>query len=342
MSWDEINSGLGMVEFMNGKMYVRRIGLWRTGRAFRAMVLGAITIASSILLRAQGVVDPYSDVCYWENLNDAAMVAGFDFQAYKDIESGKACLQIRRGSRDGAVIFRKTAESFGEYRLGQPGNAEHNIPKIANGTDITGRGRPDMIVTNWSGGSRCCFVHMIFELKPEVKQVARIDDGDGDLAHFVDLDGDGHYYYKGNDWTFAYWDASFEDSDAPVVVLRFVDDDHGGSYHLAMDKMRNPEPSPEQWKRASQEAGDAFAGGSGDGIGSKLWSNMVNMIYTGHSTLAWKLFDETWPAQKEGKDKFLSDFCSQLKTSHYWADLEKTVEGTPPACSGAKPRIADK
>ncbi len=323
---------------------LKRLGHWRTRRAARAAVLAAITIAASVLLRAQGTIDPYSEVCDWLNLKEAVIVAGFDFHAYKDIESGKACLEVLRGSRKGEVLYRKTAESFGEYRLGQQANAEFKIAKIEDGTDITGRGRPDMIVTAWSGGAHCCFVHLIFELKPQLKVVARLDDGDGDLAHFVDLDGDGPYYYKGNDWTFAYWDASFEDSPAPAVVLRFVEDGQGGGYHLAMDKMRSPEPSAEQWKKATSEASGAFAenSGFGDGIGSNLWSNMLNMIYTGHSKLAWKLFDETWPAQKQGKDKFLSGFCSQLKASLYWADLAKTLEAPPPACSGEVPGVAEK
>jgi hypothetical protein len=330
----------------------------KTRRAAGAAVLGAMTIAAAALPGAQqmvdpgaqGPIDPYSDVCYWLNLKEASIVGGWDFHAYKDGDTGKACLEIRRGSRDGPVVYRKTVASFGEFRLGQKANPAYDIPRIEDGTDLTGRARPDMIVTTWSGGPHCCFYHMIFELKPELKVVARIDDGDGDLAHFEDLDGNGRYYYKGNDWTFAYWDASLEDSAAPAVVLRFVDDDQGGRYHIVMDKMHTPEPTPEQWKKAVQDAGEAFVGGSnfGDGTGSKLWSNMVNMIYTGHSKLAWKLLDETWLtpdqslAQAPNKEKFLSGFCSQLKTSQYWADMEKTLEDVPPACTVAKPVRPEK
>jgi hypothetical protein len=339
-----------MLEDMNGKIRLGKRDLWSGRRAVRTAMLSAMAIAALVPLHAQlpvdapaqGMIDPYSDVCYWLNLKEAAVVDGLDFHAYKDTKSGRACLEIRRGSKDGEVLYRKTVGSFGEFRLGQKANAEFNIPRIGDGTDLIGRGRPDMIVTTWSGGAHCCFVHTIFELKPELTVVARIDDGDGDLAHFADLDGDGHYYYKGNDWTFAYWDASFADSPAPAIVLRFVDDDHGGRFHIAMDKMRSPEPSPEEWAKAVGEAGDAFTAGStfGDGIGSKLWSNMLNLIYTGHSKLAWKLLDETWPAQKMGKEKFLSDFCKQLKTSLYWLDIGKTLESEPPACSAATPADA--
>jgi hypothetical protein len=347
-----------MAGIIRVKICAGKLALPKTRRATRAVVLVAMTIVAAALPRAQQTVDlgaprtidRYSDVCYWLNLKEASIVSGWDFHAYKDGDTGKACLEIRRGSRDGLVVYRKTVASFGEFRLGQKDDPVHDIPRIEDGTDLTGRGRPDMIVTTWSGGPHCCFYHLIFELKPELKIVARIDDGDGDLAHFEDLDGNGHYYYKGNDWTFAYWDASLEDSAAPAVVLRFVDDEQGGRFHIAMDKMRTPEPTPEQWKKAIEDAGKAFVEGSnfGDGTGSKLWSNMVNMIYTGHSNLAWKLLDETWLtpnqslAQAPNKDKFLSGFCSQLKTSQYWGDMEKTLEDVPSACTVAKPANREK
>jgi len=308
------------------------------GRLAFRVALAGLTIAPAALLAAQGPFELSGGVCTWENLNQATMVGSLDFQAYKDEGSGNSCLEIRRGGRKGKVLFRQTVESYGEYRLGQPANPQYNIAKIENGTDIIGRGRPNMIVTNWSGGAHCCFVHFVFELEPALKLVARLDDGDGDLAHFADLDGNGHYYYVGNDWTFAYWNASFAASPAPLVVLRFVEDGQGGGYHLAMDKMQRPAPTPEEWKKEIGAASDAFSenSGFGDGIGSELWSNMLNLIYTGHSELAWKLFDEAWPAHRQGKITFLSGFCSQLKTSAYWPELEKTIPSAPPSCANAK------
>jgi hypothetical protein len=325
-------------------------GFRKASCAVGVAALAAVVLSSAALACAQNPIDPYTDVCYWLNLKEASIVEGLDFHAYKEGDSGKACLEIRRGSRTGEVLYRKTAASFGEFRLGQKDNPAFNIPKIEDGTDLLGRGRPDMIVTTWSGGPHCCFYHIIFELKPELRVVARIDDGDDDKAHFADLDGNGHYYYVGNDWTFAYWDADSPDSFAPPIVLRFVDDDNGGRFQIAMDKMRGPEPTPEQWTRAKQEASDSFidAGSFGDGTGSKLWSHMVQLIYSGHANLAWKLLDESWLtpdqslAQGLNKEKFLSNFCSQLKTSHYWGDMEKTLEGLPPTCTAATPASALK
>jgi hypothetical protein len=322
---------------------------------FRLVTLGATIVALSGPLAAQEPIDPSTPDCAPKYLNQTATVGQYVFKAYENKANGNACLEVEDAGHEGRVlgrlagkmarkdtaevIFRRTQDSYGMYTLGQAANARNNISKIENGTDLTGRGRPDMIVTNWSGGARCCSIHLVFELEPSLRLVARLDDGDGDLAHFVDLDGHRHYYYVGNDWTFAYWDASFIDSLAPAVVLRFVDDRQGGGYHLATDKMGRPVPTQEEWNEAVREASEAFAENdpAGAGIGSALWSNMLNLIYSGHSDLAWKLFDQTWPAEKTGKETFLSGFCSQLKTSPYWPDLAKTIPDPPASCASAKP-----
>jgi len=71
----------------------------------------------------------------------------------------------------------------------------NKIPLVPNGSDLTGNGRPDMMVTSWSGGAHCCFKHYIFELEPKLRVMAALDDGDTDLGHFEDLDHNGRYFY---------------------------------------------------------------------------------------------------------------------------------------------------
>jgi hypothetical protein len=320
---------------------------------------GAMLLAFAGPLAAQALLDPPSGTCSRHFLSQAVVVGRYTFKAYKNLQTGGACLEVEeQGDRDaghkekaigrmadkltrkdaGQIVFRRTIESFGQFTLGQTANPQYDIPKVENGADITGRGRPDFIVTNWSGGAHCCFSHYVFELEPRLGLLAEINDEDGNMAHFGELDGSRKYYFIGNDWTFAYWDASFADSPAPAVVLHFVDGGDGGTYRLAMDQMQRPRPSEKAWNKAIKEAKDAFAAGGsfGDGIGSALWSNMLNLIYTGHSDLAWKLFDEAWPRERPNRDKFLAGFCTQLKTSPYWPDLQGTMHGAPPACTGAR------
>jgi len=304
---------------------------------------------------AQTLLDPPSGDCTKHFLSQTVAVDKYIFRAYRNPRTGGACLEVEEqglrekkvmgrmavkltGRGGGAVVFRRTLESFGEFTLGQAAHPEHDIPAVENGADLTGRGRPDLIVTNWTGGAHCCFTHYVFELEPQLRLVGQINDADGDLSHFARLGGDREYSYLGNDWTFAYWDTSFLESPAPAVVLHFVDDARGGGFHLALDKMQKPAPSEKQWKKAVQEAKAAFAehGSSADGVGSELWSNMLDLIYTGHADLAWKLMDEAWPADRGDKEKVLSGFCTQLKTSPYWGDLQGTMQGAPEACVSTK------
>ncbi len=242
------------------------------------------------------------------------------------------CLQVLRSER---VIFRRTLGNGGSYVLGQPGD-EYG-PAIPNGKDVTGRGNPDMLVSFYTGGAHCCLLYYVFELEPDFRLIATLDAASGDLSRFQQIDG--NFYFVGADWTFSYWQTSFADSPAPGVVVGFVDDPNGGGFHLALDKMSKPEPTPEEWKKDLSEARHAFGESNpfSGGIGSHLWGHMLDFIYQGHSDLAWKIFDEAWPTRRKGKDKFLSDFCSELKTSPYGLDLKTVISEPPPLCVNARP-----
>ncbi|HTW81160.1 MAG TPA: hypothetical protein VME23_16545 [Terracidiphilus sp.] len=259
-------------------------------------------------------------------------VDNLTFRAYKNDVTGDACLQA---FRNGMVIFRRTLGNDGSYTLGQPGD-EYG-PAIPNGKDVTGRGNPDMLVSFYTGGAHCCLQYYVFELEPTFRLIATLDGGSGDGSRFQMIDG--KFYFVGADWTFSYWQASFADSPAPGVIVGFVDDPIGGGYHLALGKMKKPQPTPEEWKEALSETRSAFGQTNpfSGGIGSQLWGNMLDFIYGGHSNLAWKILDESWPARRKGKDNFLSDFCSQLKTSPYWLDLKPTITDLPQPCANARP-----
>lgn len=318
---------------------------FRQSAAISASFLGLLLLAPSAPLAAQGPLEPASSHCSGRDLIQTATVGPYLFKAYKNRMNGDGCLEVLETRHSGKtigklasrVVFRHSIEGMGEFRLGQPEDPARKIPGIENGTDITGRGRANMIVTNWTDGARCCFVHYVFEVDPTLWLLAKFDDGDGEGAHFADLDGNKHYYYVGNDWTFSY--PTPAGSRAPSVILRFVDDPKDPGYRLAIDKMRRPGPTQDQWNKAVSDARSDFGdpGSVWDGLGSELSRNMINLIYTGNSDLAWKAVDQAWPAQRPGKDKYLSSFCAQLKTSPYWPQLKPTILNPPPACAASAP-----
>jgi hypothetical protein len=309
--------------------------LFRRSLVFRLALLGMMFLGPKHLLKAQFPAENPAAACSRDHMKNTAKVGQFVFMSYSDKDAGTACLQILS---DGKVIFRRTNDNGGDFIIGQPADKDLKVTAIANGTDITGRGHPDMIVAHFTGGAHCCQMHYVFELEPTFRLLATLDAEDDDLAHFADLDSNHHYYYIAADWTFAYWPGSFAGSPSAPVVLQFVDDTKGGGYHLALDKMHRPEPTPEEWRKSLRDARQTFATDSLwlDG-GVTIWQTVLNLIYSGHSDLAWKFVDESWPAKTKGKNDGLDDFCSILKSSPYWPDIEPTVQNAPPACANAKP-----
>jgi hypothetical protein len=293
-------------------------------------------IYSSTLLGAQDIAttENPAKACATQHKNDEAKVGRYVFRTY--LSDDGACLEV---VRNGKLILQSPIDSHLPYSLGQHENTVSKIPAIANGANLTGSNHPEMIISQYSGGLHCCTERDIYELEPEFKQVATIDDMDNEDGHFEDLDHDGHYYYLTRDPTFLYWNSAYVDSVAPGIILQFINDSKGGAFHLALRKMHEPNPSPEEWKETLENARKAFGADNhfSNGIGSWFWGNMLALIYAGRSDLAWKLLDETWPSERPGKNKFLADFCSQLKTSPWWADLEPALQNTPPACATAKP-----
>lgn len=307
----------------------------RAGNALLKLTAGLSMALAPAALPAQFPAKDVEGACAVEQTKDSVKVGKFLFRSYRNLESGHACLQV---FSDGRVIFRRTNDNGGQFQIGQAADKEIGIPAIPNGIDVTGRGRPDMIVSAYSGGAHCCLAHYIFELEPTFRLLATVNDMDDDMAHF-ERDGE-RYYLHTADWTFAYWWQSFAGSPNHSVVLRYIDDNKDGGYHLAMDKMSTPAPTEEEWQKATDAVRrelDLERQHMWNELPDVLWQEVLDLIYTDHSELAWKFLDEVGPMARQGRFPDLADFCSRLKTSPYWSDLEPTLRNTPPACTNAKP-----
>lgn len=254
-----------------------------------------------------------------QNQTDEARFGNYVIRTFRGANS-EGCLQI---IKSGAVIY---SLSSSDFKIGN--NFWHGTP-VPMGTDITGAGRPNAIVSEWSGGAHCCFTLHVFELGKKFREIGKIEAYDGDGDNFVDMNHDGSYEFVGHDWELRYWKASFGESPAPPIILKY----RGSKFRLALDLMKTPEPTPEQFsdlidtvqsddKWSSNIAWDCD---QGCGIPPVLWKNMLDLIYGGHADSAWKLFDESWPKKLEGKETFAKEFCKQLHGSRYWRELKPAV-----------------
>ncbi len=302
--------------------------------ALLAVTAGMAVAAGPALVLAQGPAENPATACTQKNQVDEATVGQYQFTAYKSGDG--ACLQVMSG---GKAVYSHSVDSFESYTLGQAADAQDNIPAVANGTDVTGRGNPDMIASLYTGGAHCCTEHFVFELAPQFQLLATLNDSNDDEAHFEQL-GDGHYYYVTADWTFGYWPTCFACSPSEVVTLRWADDAKGGGFHLAMDKMATFAPSTADWDKELAAAQKAVDAGDADSIGTTMWQTVLDLIYTSHSDLAWKFIDALGPKAQQSPFPSLADFCSLLKTDPYWPDLQPTLKATPVACANAAPKTS--
>ena len=265
--------------------------------------------------------------CTQVRLTKSVTVHGYLFRTYEATDlDDPGCVRIYR---DGKVVYRLASDKAQRYDLGQPGDTSYKIPRVPNGIDLTGDGRSNMIVTSWSGGAHCCFTHYIFELEPTLRLIATIEDGDTDLAHFEKLDGDHGYYYVTSD-IWSYWPASFASSVSHRVLLKW----NGEQFRMDLNKMRSPPPTPQQWKAALKDVDDALKDGgeTRDSLGVTLWNTTLDLIYTGHSDLAWKFVREANPNALKGDNPSLEEFCSVLKDDRYWPDLKPTLKNVQEEC----------
>jgi hypothetical protein len=264
--------------------------------------------------------------CGNAGLYATARVDGFVFKSYEPLNLDQlVCMVVYRHGRE---VYRLSSSQIQRYDLGQPGDADLKIPHIVDGTDLNGRGHPDMIVSAWSGGAHCCITRYVFELEPKLRVIVTIADGDSDLGHF-ERRADGAYEYQTAD-IWSYWPASFAGSVSHAVKLRW----HGDTLRLDMDGMKAPVPTPQQWCDALH-AVDAVVkdNGTPDALSEPLWDKVLDLIYTGHSELAWRFVREVNPAALQGNNPSLADFCEEMTKSRYWPELKPTLREVPAECS---------
>lgn len=187
--------------------------------------------------------------------------------------------------------------------------------------DKTGDGKPDTIINIYSLGAHCCSEYRFIELGDIVWQRKNLYTGNAGLSASR-VDRNGGLIYATNDDNFAYWLTSFAGSPMPEVFLSF----RNGQLLPNVEAMRKPPPN---LKSIDTEARDArgkidnspYLGAENPNtqtFDDAFWGRMLDLIYSGHSNIAWQFFDIVWPPDKSGKDLFRSDFVEQLNKSDYY------------------------
>jgi hypothetical protein len=230
------------------------------------------------------------------------------YRAGKEAETLQA-FEILKGGRR---IFSRVDDHGLRYNIGCVNDDDTGNLEIRPGKDITGAGKPNLVMSDWTGGAHCCFTYYIFELNDHVREVGRINAEDGDICRFQE-ERDGKVDFLIYDWAFAYWKTSFFASPAPQIIMRY----QPGGYKVATDLMVKPAPSRDGFAQLV-EKGRRIPRNDDGSPTSEFWGIMLDLIYSGHADLAWKFCDESWPGSASAKEQFLRSFRSQLSKSPYW------------------------
>ena len=171
-------------------------------------------------------------------------------------------------------------------------------------------------------------------------------------AEFKDVDHDGRCEAIARDSVFFGWKTSNADSAMPLVILRL----HKKKFELATELMRKPPPSKEfqdkmlaNWSNACTETYDRLAK---DKLVEKfdkqtfyfapeVWRDLLDLIYSGNSTLAFHLLDRFWQNKTYAgnlenrsdcavghttKEQFVGMFLKQLRHSEYIEGIRQLNE----------------
>ncbi|MCC7308108.1 MAG: hypothetical protein IT173_11120 [Acidobacteria bacterium] len=234
---------------------------------------------------------------------------------------------------DNVVLFEKGGALKGILRSdGNPGftgfsfpddpaNAENAAQRkqgaLIRGTaDKTGDGIPDAMIDYYSGGAHCCFSTYFVNMGSTVDVVEVVNTDNATLAA-IGRNPKGGLRFATNENAFAYWNISFAGSPMPDVILEFKN----GELRPNFDLMKKPAPSMTKLRAMARAAARKISNNPYTEVGmdfeEAFWSEMLDLIYTGHEPLAWQYLDMVWPAKKPGKEKFKADFKEALAESYY-------------------------
>jgi len=230
----------------------------------------------------------------------------------QDFQTGLGKFIIQKGK---VKVFEE-AEIDNHYYFGNHFEPNSDEPAdIFSGRDITGNGKANLLISNWTGGAHCCHFLHIFELGKRLKKLVTVEAFSSSIR-LVDLDHDGYPEIEFWDGAIDYQFACFAGSPGGRVVLKFRKD----HYEVATHLMKKPTPTPKKMKRLKQDLVRAFKEEESPDLPYPFLKTLMDLSYSGHFKLALQMADETWPVEKPGLEKFKSECSQALQSSQYWRE----------------------
>lgn len=209
-------------------------------------------------------------------------------------------------------------------KIGSQNEEDKTNSLVSIGADITGDGKPNLVVSEWSGGNHGYFWFHVFEIGDRFRYIQTIYAVA--CGYFKNLDNDPALEFPMFDCHFVDWRTCSADSPAPDVILKY----NGKQYVVDHNLMRKPALSDEELIKIATDIRENLDWEK-EPPPVKLWARMLDLIYSGNMDQAWSLIELSWPAAVDGKEDFLKDFRAKLAESHFWKDVQKLNRRTKSA-----------
>jgi len=256
-------------------------------------------------------------------------IAGYKVQLLESKADDISRESFATVSKDGVLKYflHKTDYAFFPFDSEEEdGRLAPSARLYRNTPDKTGDGTPDTIINIFSMGAHCCSEYRFIELGDIVWQRKNLYTGNAGLSASR-VNRGGGLIYATNDDNFAYWLTSFAGSPMPDVSLSF----RNGQLLPDIEAMRKPPPNLKEIDSEAREARSKidrspYLGAENPNtqpFDDAFWGRMLDLIYSGHTNIAWQYFDIAWPPEKSGKDLFRNDFVEQLNKSDYYKSLKQ-------------------
>ena len=189
------------------------------------------------------------------------------------------------------------------------------------GEDITGDGKPNLVVKEWTGGKSCCALFHIFEIGEEFRHIQTFDNGGGDVFPFTnDSEGTALEFIK-YEWSSYTGSSPMPDLFGAEVFYKY----NGTSYEVAHDLMRYSPPIEQDVKKWASKLRATYSLKKPESrfyIELEISKRLTYLIYSGNIRDIRRVMDLAWPSYMPGMDIFMTKYRSSIMGSPYWVDLK--------------------
>jgi hypothetical protein len=142
--------------------------------------------------------------------------------------------------RSGDIVYTIKRESYGDFKaFGIADGLD-----VSMGRDITGDGKPNLVLQEWSGGAPCCATVYIFEIGEDFRLIQTFERLYANNFPFIKVESETDLVYEGVDYNV--YSVGLGDRYPGIILYRYTGESYEVDYELMRDST-STEQNVEKW-----------------------------------------------------------------------------------------------